>query len=57
MAIHSSVLAWRTLWSRGVWRATSARVGHDLATKPNNQIKFHELWGWWTHRCTGRVVV
>ena len=37
MAIHSSILAWRSPWT-GVWWATVhgiARVGHELATKPS----------------------
>ena len=32
MAPHSSILAWRILWSRGAWRATVhgvAKIRHD----------------------------
>ena len=36
MAIHSSILIWKTPWTRGAWQATVhaiTRVGQDLATK------------------------
>ena len=36
MATHSSILAWRIIWTE-VWQAAVhgvARVGHDLVTKP-----------------------
>ena len=42
MATHSSILAWRILWTEKPGRLRSmgsARVGHDLATKPTNQVK------------------
>ena len=42
MATHSSTLAWRILWTEKPSRLRSmgsARVGHDLATKPTNQVK------------------
>ena len=37
MAIHSSILAWKTSWTEEPGRLQSMRsqrVGHDLATKP-----------------------
>ena len=39
MAVHSSILAWRIPWTEepvGLQSMGSARVGHDLATKPTN---------------------
>jgi len=45
MATHSSVLAWRILWTEKPGRLGVhgvARVGHDLATKPQPAPKdFH----------------
>ena len=41
MATHSSILAWRIPWAKEPGRLQSmgsARVGHNLATKPTNQI-------------------
>ena len=37
MATHSSILAWRTLWTEepgGLQSKGSQRAGHDLVTKP-----------------------
>ena len=34
MATHSSILAWRILWTEEPIPHGVARVGHDLATKP-----------------------
>ena len=37
MATHSSILAWKVLWTEepgGLQSMGSQRVGHDLATKP-----------------------
>ena len=42
MATHSSIPAWK-IPDRGAWWATvhgSQRVGHNLATKPHNYIKY-----------------
>ena len=40
MATHSSILAWRIPWMEepgGLWSTGSQRVGHDLATKQQQQ--------------------
>ena len=40
MAIYSSILAWRILWTEepgGLQSTGSQRVGHDLATKTQQQ--------------------
>ena len=36
MATHSSILAWKTLWTGAWWVTVNGvvRVGHNLATKP-----------------------
>ena len=41
MATHSSILAWKILWSeepRGLQSMGSQRVGHNLATKQQHLI-------------------
>ena len=54
MATHSSILAWGTLWTEGLlgyspqicgfFATDRKRVGHDLATKQQQQIynKLHK---------------
>ena len=37
MANRSSILAWKSPMDRGAWRGTIHRVGHDLATKEQQQ--------------------
>ena len=41
MATHSSILAWKTPWTRGAWQATvnggGKRVEHNLTTKQQQQ--------------------
>ena len=40
MATHSSILAWRILWtekSGGLWSRGSGRVGHYLETEKHQQ--------------------
>ena len=32
MATHSSILAWKTLWTRGAWQATVNGVAKELDT-------------------------
>ena len=42
MATHSSILAWEIPWTEGpggLWSMGSQRVGHDLATKQQKQLK------------------
>ena len=43
MAIHSSILAWETVWTEkpdGLWAMGSQRVGHNLANKQqHSEIK------------------
>ena len=43
MAIHSSILAWKIPWTEepgGLQSMGSQRVGHDLATKPQDMTKY-----------------
>ena len=43
MATHSSILAWRIPWTEepgGLQSMGSQRVGHDLATKPQDMTKY-----------------
>ena len=43
VATHSSILAWKTLWTEEPDRLQSMgsqRVGHDLATKHQNCLEF-----------------
>ena len=45
MATHSSILAWNIPWTvepGGLWSVGSQRVGHDLATKQQQQQQ--HLW-------------
>ena len=40
MATHSGILAWEIPWTEepgGLWSMGSQRVGHDLATKQQQQ--------------------
>ena len=50
MATHSSILAWKILWTEEPGRLQPmgvARVGHDLATKP--PPRWHNTPTYWGH--------
>ena len=45
MAIYSSILAWRIPWTEepgGLYSRESQRVGHDLATEPQDTMLSRE---------------
>ena len=46
MATHSSILAWETPWTEepgGLYSMESQRLGHDLATKQEQQSNYSLL--------------
>ena len=50
MATHSSILAWRILWTEepgGLQSKGLQRVGHDWATSLSLSLSHHEMWRDW----------
>ena len=50
MATHSSILAWRILWTEepgGLQSMGLQRVGHDWATSLSLSLSHHEMWRDW----------
>ena len=54
MATHSSILAWRILWTEepgGLQPKGSQRIRHDLATEHACRVFLQKSWNGTLHKC------